>query len=233
VQKILIVEDDNKIANLLKAYLESNDFFVLISNSGLETRKLLQSSKTSEIKAVILDLMLPDIDGEILLQEIKEKEDIPVLILSAKSQIEDKLAGLSLGADDYITKPFNPKEVVLRVRNILKRFEKQKEFAIKTFNDGKIKINEKSFEMLIDGKKVNLTATEFKILIMLINKGGEVLTREEIIKKALGYDYEGYDRTVDAHIKNIRNKIKEVDDNLNCIQTVYGLGYRFTCKEDA
>ena len=177
--------------------------------------------------------MLPDIDGEILLQEIKEKEDIPVLILSAKSQIEDKLAGLSLGADDYITKPFNPKEVVLRVRNILKRFEKQKEFAIKTFNDGKIKINEKSFEMLIDGKKVNLTATEFKILIMLINKGGEVLTREEIIKKALGYDYEGYDRTVDAHIKNIRNKIKEVDDNLNCIQTVYGLGYRFTCKEDA
>lgn len=233
MQKILIVEDDNKIANLLKAYLESNDFFVLISNSGLETRKLLQSSKTSEIKAVILDLMLPDIDGEILLQEIKEKEDIPVLILSAKSQIEDKLAGLSLGADDYITKPFNPKEVVLRVRNILKRFEKQKEFAIKTFNDGKIKINEKSFEMLIDGKKVNLTATEFKILIMLINKGGEVLTREEIIKKALGYDYEGYDRTVDAHIKNIRNKIKEVDDNLNCIQTVYGLGYRFTCKEDA
>lgn len=233
MQKILIVEDDNKIANLLKTYLESNDFFVLISNSGLETRKLLQSSKTSEIKAVILDLMLPDIDGEILLQEIKEKEDIPVLILSAKSQIEDKLAGLSLGADDYITKPFNPKEVVLRVRNILKRFEKQKEFAIKTFNDGKIKINEKSFEMLIDGKKVNLTATEFKILIMLINKGGEVLTREEIIKKALGYDYEGYDRTVDAHIKNIRNKIKEVDDNLNCIQTVYGLGYRFTCKEDA
>lgn len=232
MQKILIIEDDNKIASLLKAYLESNDFSVVITNSGVETRKLLHSSKSEEISAIILDLMLPDIDGEILLQEIKEREDIPILILSAKSQIEDKLTGLSLGADDYITKPFNPKEVVLRVRNILKRYERQKEYTIRTFNNGKIKINEKSFELLIDEKRVNLTPTEFKILKMLIDKDGEVLTREEIIRKALGYDYEGYDRTVDAHIKNIRNKIKEIDDNLNCIQTVYGLGYRFICKED-
>lgn len=232
MHKILIIEDDIKISNLLKAYLENNDFLTSVVYTGSETRKIINSPKFNEISAVILDLMLPDIEGEILLQEIKEKGDIPVLILSAKSQIDDKLTGLSLGADDYVTKPFNPKEIVLRVRNLLKRYGKIDKGIVKTFYNGRIVINEKAYEILIDNKKVNLTPTEFRILALLIKKNGEIVTREEIIKKVLGYDYEGYDRTVDAHIKNIRNKIKEIDYSLNCIQTVYGVGYMFKYKQD-
>ncbi len=232
MKKILIIEDDDKIANLLKVYLENNDFIVTITKSAKETKKLLQSGKTVNIDAILLDLMLPDEAGEVLLEEIKEDSDIPILIISAKTQIQDKLAGLSLGADDYITKPFNPNEVVLRLKNILRRYEKIKDGSFKSYNNGRVKINEYTYELIVDDKKVNLTATEFKILLLLINNRGKILTREEIIKKALGYDYEGYDRTVDAHIKNIRNKIKEVADDLNCIQTVYSLGYRCTCQID-
>ncbi|HGJ66054.1 TPA: response regulator transcription factor [bacterium] len=229
--QILIVEDEIQIAESLKKNLRDEGHNAMIAQDGEAALKLINEI---EFDLLLLDSRMPKITGlEVCKQLRKQGNQTPIILLTALGDISNKIEAFNAGADDYITKPFNPKEVVLRVRNILKRFEKQKEFAIKTFNDGKIKINEKSFEMLIDGKKVNLTATEFKILIMLINKGGEVLTREEIIKKALGYDYEGYDRTVDAHIKNIRNKIKEVDDNLNCIQTVYGLGYRFTCKEDA
>jgi len=228
-KKILILEDDKKLQNIIKAYLESTGFKVLAASTLKEARSVLNEEIPS---LVVLDLMLPDGNGENFIQEIKETGDIPVIMVTAKSSEEDRLAGFSLGADDYVIKPFSPKELIARVKAVLRRYEKEKE-DILSYNSGKILIKPDSFEVLVDGTPVELSQTEFKILVVLASSPNKVFSRMELVEKALGYEFEGYERTVDAHIKNLRHKIGDNPKNPTYVQTVFGIGYKFLGKKDA
>lgn len=229
--KILVLEDDRKLQNLIKAYLESTGYNVLLASSLKEARSILDKEVPS---LVILDLMLPDGNGESFSQEIREIGEIPIIMVTAKSSEEDKLLGFSLGADDYVSKPFSPKELIARVKAVLRRYEKetQKQKAL-SFDSGKILIKPESFEVVIDGKTVDLSRTEFKLLLVLASSPNKVFSRMDLVEKALGYEFEGYERTVDAHIKNLRHKIGDDPKNPHYIQTVFGIGYKFLGKKDA
>jgi len=184
---------------------------------------------------VILDLMLPDTSGEELIQELKEIGDFPVIMLTSKSSEEERVAGFALGADDYVVKPFSPKELVYRVKAVLKRLQKKDITASEpmSFNNGILIIDGQSYEVKKKKLAVNLTPTEFKVLFAIASSPGKVFTREELVDKALGYQFEGYERSIDAHIKNIRHKIEDDPRNPAFIQTIYGVGYRFSGKRDA
>ncbi len=232
MNKILVIEDDKKIANILKVYLEDGGFKVIHADKGGEGLDLFLKESPS---IVILDLMLPDKKGEELLQEIKEINDTPVILLTAKSAPEERVAGFALGADDYVTKPFNPRELVFRVRAILKRLKKITESPneILSFNNGTLIIDGNRFEVRKNGEIINLTPTEFKILFTLAVTPEKVFSREELIEKALGYDFDGMDRSIDVHIKNIRHKIENDPKNPELILTVYKVGYKFIGTKDA
>lgn len=227
-KKILIVEDDKKISSLIKAYLENADFIVKIANTIDEALKLLNSENFS---LVILDLMLPDGYGESLMEDFKQL-NIPVIMVTAKSSEEERLAGFSLGADDYIVKPFSPRELVARVRAVLKRYDNERENKRYSFNNGKLKIDGDNYQVFLDNKEIYLTPTEFKLLLFLATNNLKVVTREEIINKILGYQFEGYERTIDTHIKNLRQKLNDDPRTPFFIQTVHGIGYRFCGIKD-
>lgn len=227
-KKILVVEDDKKISNLIKAYLENADFYVQPALNIKQAEELLEKEK---FDLVILDLMLPDGMGESLVEEFTMLK-IPVIMVTAKASEEEKLAGFSLGADDYITKPFSPRELVARVRAVLKRYNLQEDEEVLSFNGGKLEIHTKSYRVLLDKNEVILTPTEFKVLLHLAKHNSEVVTREEIIDKVFGYQFEGYERTVDTHIKNLRHKLKDEPKSPTFIQTVHGVGYRFCGIKD-
>ncbi len=228
--KILVLEDDKKLQNLIKAYLESTGYDVLLASSLKEARSILDKEVPS---LVILDLMLPDGNGESFSQEIKEIEEIPIIMVTAKSSEEDKLLGFSLGADDYVSKPFSPKELIARVKAVLRRYEKEtQKQKVLSFDSGKILIKPESFEVVIDGKTVDLSRTEFKLLLVLASFPSKVFSRMDLVEKALGYEFEGYERTVDAHIKNLRHKIGDDPKKPHYIQTVFGIGYKFLGKKD-
>lgn len=229
--KILVLEDDRKLQNLIKAYLESTGYNVLLASSLKEARSILDKEVPS---LVILDLMLPDGNGESFSQEIKEIGEIPIIMVTAKSSEEDKLLGFSLGADDYVSKPFSPKELIARVKAVLKRYEKEtQKQKVLSFDSGKILIKPENFEVVIDGKTVDLSRTEFKLLLVLATSPNKVFSRMDLVEKALGYEFEGYERTVDAHIKNLRHKIGDDPKKPHYIQTVFGIGYKFLGKKDA
>lgn len=228
--KVLIVEDDKKLQNVIRSYFESAGFSVMVANTLTEAEKKIAFNIPD---LVILDLMLPDGSGEDFIQTIKEFGDIPVIMATAKSSENEKLLGFSLGADDYVVKPFSPRELVARAKVILKRYEKglTKE-DILSFNNGKIKINPANHEVLIDGLSIELSRTEFKLLLLLASAPGKAFSRLELVEKALGYEFEGYERTIDAHIKNLRHKIGDNPKDPCFIQTVFGLGYKFIGKKD-
>ncbi len=232
MNKILLIEDDRKIANVIKVYLEDAGFKVICADKGINGLDLFL--KESPL-LVILDLMLPDKNGEEILQEIKEINDTPVIVLTAKSAPEEKIAGFALGADDYVTKPFNPREIVFRVKAILKRLRKEEDIhnQIHSFNDGSVIIDTNRYEVKKRGTAIHLTTTEFRILLTLAASPDRVFSREELIEKTFGYDFEGLDRSIDVHIKNIRQKIEDDPKNPELILTVYKLGYKFTGKKDA
>lgn len=227
-KRILIVEDDKKISNLIKAYLENADFHVHVAFNLQQAEELLEKEK---FDLVILDLMLPDGMGESIVEELSMLQ-IPIIMVTAKASEEEKLAGFSLGADDYITKPFSPRELVARVKAVLKRYNLEEREEVLSFNSGKLEIHSKSYKVLLDKKEVILTPTEFKILLHLATHCYEVITREEIIDKIFGYQFEGYERTVDTHIKNLRHKLKDEPKSPIFIQTVHGVGYRFCGIKD-
>ncbi|NWF52429.1 MAG: response regulator transcription factor [Nitrospirae bacterium] len=228
---IIIVEDDRKIANIVKVYLENNGFKVIHFEKG---RDAIDFALKQVPLLVILDLKLPDISGEAVCQELKEIGDFPIIMLTAKSQEEERITGFALGADDYVVKPFSPKELVYRVKAVLKRARKDdldKTYPI-SFNNGLLKIDGRSYEVKKRDKPVELTPTEFRLFFVLASYPQKVFTREELVEKALGYQFEGYERSIDAHIKNIRRKIEDDPKNPNLILTVYGVGYRFSGKKD-
>ena len=228
---ILIVEDDKKIARVVRVYLEGQGFRVLHAETGKDAITLAMKESLS---LVILDLMLPDMSGEEVYQELKEIAEMPVIMLTAKSAEEERVAGFALGADDYVVKPFSPRELVARVKAVLKRSQK-KETSVETqmsFNKGLLTIDTRSFEVKKKGVSVTLTPTEIKILEVLAGSPGRVFTRNELVEGALGYHFEGYERSIDAHIKNIRQKIEDDPRTPVFINTVYGVGYKFIGSQD-
>ncbi len=231
IQSILLVEDDRKIAGLVKAYLEGAGYKVIHAEKGKDA---VDAALKEPPSAVILDLMLPDMSGEEVCQELKEVGDVPVIMLTSKSSEEERVAGFALGADDYIVKPFSPRELVYRVKAVLKRAGKadMSTAAPMSFNKGVLLIDGQTYEVKKKGVFVSLTPSEFKVLHALASYPGKVFTREELIEKSLGYQFEGYERSIDAHIKNIRHKIEDDPRNPSLILTIYGVGYRFSGKKD-
>jgi DNA-binding response OmpR family regulator len=229
---ILVVEDDAKIARIVKVYLEGAGFKVLHFDRGKDA---VEAALKEKILLVLLDLMLPDVSGEEVCLRLKETDpNLPIIMLTAKSSEEERVAGFALGADDYVVKPFSPRELVFRVRAVLKRFEKGdlSGSEVMSFNRGELVLDGRSYQASRGGQVVRLTPTEFKLLFALASTPYRVFSRSELVEKALGYQFEGYERSVDAHIKNIRRKIEDDPQNPTLIQTVYGVGYRFSGKRD-
>jgi two-component system response regulator BaeR len=221
-QKILIVEDDVKIAELLRDYLEHADYDVSILSRG-ET--VIYEVHHSHPDVILLDLMLPGKDGLTICREIRSFSKVPILIISAKIHEIDRLVGLELGADDYICKPFSPKEVVARVKAVMRRINPEP--AEKTLMAGPITIKPESHTVTIEGSIIRLTPIEFGLLKILISRPDFVFTRSDLVTKIQGYDFEGYDRTIDSHIKNLRKKISQVLPGEDIIESIYGIGYKF------
>lgn len=226
-ESVLIIEDEKKISDIVKAYLEKEGYEARAADTGQQALELLSSG----FDLVILDLKLPDMEGEDLCKIIRRQSDMPVIMLTAKSAEEDRVRGLGIGADDYVTKPFSPRELVARVKAHLRRAARARK-RIKSFNQGRLKIDVHNHEVLKDGVNVVLTPTEFKILMSLSENPGRVLSREQLVNAVQGYDFEGYDRTIDAHVKNLRHKIERDSRVPDFIKTVYGLGYKFTGNPD-
>ncbi len=219
--KILVVEDEEKIADIVRVYLEKEGFTVSVAGTGQKAISMLKEG----FSLVILDLMLPDISGEDICRTIRNDSDLPIIMLTAKSEEEDRVRGLGIGADDYVVKPFSPREVVARVKALLRRTGGTGKTL--SFNSRDLVINSSSFEIKKGGALVIMTPTEFKILQLISGRPNQVFTRLQLVNVILGYDFEGYDRTIDAHIKNIRQKIDDNPRAPSYIKTVYGLGYRF------
>jgi DNA-binding response OmpR family regulator len=224
---ILIVEDERKISEIVRAYLEKEGFRVKVAETGEQAIVLF----VEMFDLIILDLMLPDIQGEELCKIIREGSDVPVIMLTAKSGEEERIRGLGIGADDYVVKPFSPRELVARVKAQLRRSGRMKKKLL-SYNGGKLKIDLLNREVLREGRLLFLTPTEFKILVSLADQPGRVFSRDQLVTIAQGYDFEGYDRTIDAHVKNLRHKIEEDSRAPEFIRTVYGIGYKFTGTAD-
>jgi two-component system OmpR family response regulator len=224
-KKIFVVDDEIKILEVVKSYLEHEGFSVITETNG---NNVLNTFKKEKPDLVILDLMLPGISGEELCKRLRQFSNVPILMLTAKVQESDIINGFSIGADDYITKPFSPRELVMRVKAILRRTTDDVPLAeVMSFNNDDLVVDLRAHTVRKKGVVVNLTPNEFKILKILIRNPNRVFTREELIEKVMGFDYEGYDRTIDAHIKNLRQKIEDDTKNPVYIKTVYGVGYKF------
>ena len=231
VYPVLIVEDDPKIAHIVKVYLEGAGYRVVHVDRGKDALEAVNKEKPL---LVILDLMLPDTTGEEVCLQLKEIVDVPVIMLTAKASEEERVAGFALGADDYVVKPFSPRELVARIKAVLKRSQKRDLAGAEpmSFNDGALLIDGRTYAVTKKDQAVRLTPTEFKVLFTLAEATERVFTRSELVEKALGYQFEGYERSVDAHIKNIRRKIEDDLQNPLFIRTIYGVGYRFAGKRD-
>lgn len=222
---VLIVDDDAKIAELLKAYFVRESYTVVTAFDGPSALGAIKKNKPD---IVLLDIMLPGMDGfEVLKRARKEGNNVPVIMLTARGEESDKLVGLEIGADDYISKPFSPKEVVARAKAVLRRIKGGEEGKKDVLKIGKITIDMNKHELLKDGRSLEVTPIELKILELLCRQPGNVLSRLQIIEKVQGYDFEGYERTVDAHIKNIRKKIEDDQKKPKYLLTVFGVGYKF------
>lgn len=224
-QQILVVDDDKQIARLVRSYLEQAGFRVLTAFDG-ETA--LHAIRRERPDLIVLDLMLPDRDGWEITRIVRSDSYLamlPIIMLTARVEDTDKIVGLELGADDYIAKPFNPREVVARVRAVLRRAN-GKAVRTRLLQVGDLQMDADRHEVTFGGEVVDLTPTEFSLLKVLIENPGRALTRVELIESGLGYAYEGVERTVDSHIKNLRRKIELDPSSPSYIETVYGIGYR-------
>jgi two-component system alkaline phosphatase synthesis response regulator PhoP len=226
-QRILVVDDDKEVVRLMRAYLEQAGYGVLVAHNGESAMHILRRERPD---LVLLDLMLPDLDGWDITRTMRADQTLrhtPIIMLTARINDTDKIVGLEMGADDYVTKPYNPREVVARVRARLRdRGIGQELLSEKVLLVGGLQMDTGRREFLVEGREVNLTATEFEILRALMEQAGYVLTRGELIRKALGSKFVGIDRTLDSHIRNLRQKVESDPKNPRYIKTVYGVGYR-------
>lgn len=226
-RKILIVEDDNRIAEILKKYLEEAYFKVFILKNG---DNVINNVQDSEPDLILLDIMLPGKDGIAICSEIRSFSKVPIIFITAKINANDRLRGLETGADDYICKPFDPKEVVARVLAVLRRTNKEDEN--KEIVLGSLVMDIEKHTVTIGGSNIDLTPIEFQMLEIMMSNPDRLFTRYDFISRIQGYDYEGYDRTIDNHIKNLRKKINICLPSQEIIKTIYGLGYKIHMHEN-
>ena len=222
--KILIVDDDDNICQLLNLYLIKEGYRTHICNNGKAAVKQLAEE---DFNVVLLDIMMPGIDGFELCVRMRQMMDIPVIFLSAKDEEADQVVGFTLGADDYVTKPFKPRELVARARALLRRVHADSEPQREVLEFGELTIDVSGHKVLVSGEEIDLTASEFKLLTTLSRYPGRVYSRMELVEKVLGYDFEGYERTIDSHVKNLRAKIGDNPRSPKWLHTVHGVGYRF------
>ncbi|NDL66483.1 response regulator transcription factor [Anaerotalea alkaliphila] len=225
-KNILVVEDEEKILAFIESYLQNSGYHVFKAYRGLDALRLFREHP---MDLVVLDLMLPDLSGEQICREIRRSSTVPIIMLTAKAQEENILQGFELGADDYITKPFSPRQLVARVKALLRRSTFPAEEALETldFDGGALVIDPSAHVVWKRGASLSLTPSEFKLLLTLARRPRKVFTREELIQIAFEDDYAGYDRTIDSHIKNLRAKLEDDPRNSRYISTVRGIGYRF------
>ncbi len=223
---VLIVEDDANTANLVGLYLRRDGHKVAHAPDGVTGLKLAREARPD---LVVLDLMLPRLDGMEITRALREESSVPIVMLTARVDETDRLEGLDLGADDYVTKPFSPRELAARVRAVLRRTkrEAQANGPVKLAH-GEVEIDTRSRQVTIAAAPISLTPTEFSLLEMFIREPGRVFTRDQIIDRVFGYDFDGFDRTVDAHVSNLRRKVHKASaEERKYVHTVYGVGYRF------
>ncbi len=222
MQKILIIEDEENLNKILQDYLRHNGFTPISALTGSEGLQLWQQEKPD---LILLDLNLPDMDGLDLLRELRRKEQVPVIMITARIEEVDRLIGLELGADDYITKPFSPREVVARVKAVLRRLSRPASQPEK-LKLGNLQIDLRGHTASVSSKSLDLTPAEFQLLAQLIAEPDRAFSRLELLEYTQGGRFEGYERTIDIHIKNIRQKIRAIDPEANFILTVFGVGYK-------
>ena len=228
-RRILLVEDEENIRDAVAAYLERAGYWVTPAADGQEA---VDAFSLHQFDLVILDLMLPRLPGEKVCRIIRDTSDVPIIMLTAKGEVEDRIVGLELGADDYLIKPFSPRELVARVRALLRRAHIDSEPQREVLDFGGLTIDLNGHKVLVNDEEVDLTASEFKLLTTLSSYPGRVYSRMELVEKVLGYDFEGYERTIDSHVKNLRAKIGDDPRNPRWIYTVHGVGYRFEVPRD-
>lgn len=228
-RRILLVEDEKNIRDAVAAYLERAGYWVTPAADGQEA---VDAFSLHQFDLVILDLMLPRLPGEKVCRIIRDTSDVPIIMLTARGEVEDRIVGLELGADDYLIKPFSPRELVARVRALLRRAHIDSEPQREVLDFGGLTIDLNGHKVLVNDEEVDLTASEFKLLTTLSRYPGRVYSRMELVEKVLGYDFEGYERTIDSHVKNLRAKIGDDPRNPRWIYTVHGVGYRFEVPRD-
>lgn len=223
---ILVVDDEQKVLDVLKAYLLIEGFDVLTCTDGEEALRIFENE---QIHLIILDLMLPKISGEKVCNKIRAISSVPIIMLTAKNEEDNKIEGLAIGADDYITKPFSNRELVSRVKAIIRRTYRDNNplAQLLIINNGDLEINIEKMIIKKQGGTITLTSNEFKILIALLTNPGQIFSRDQLVNKAFGMGYDGFDRTIDTHIKNLRQKIENDPKKPIYILSVYGMGYKF------
>jgi DNA-binding response OmpR family regulator len=220
----LLVEDEKTICDAVAAYLEREGFWVTPVPDG---EAALYAFALHQFDMVVLDLMLPKVPGEQVCREIRDKSDVPIIMLTAKGELDDRISGLELGADDYLVKPFSPRELIARVKALLRRTHASETPQRDRLVFGDLELDITAHRATLAGVNLDLTASEFKLLTTLARYPGRVYSRMELVEKVLGYDFEGYERTVDSHVKNLRAKLGDDPKHPRFIYTVHGVGYRF------
>lgn len=220
--KILVVEDQQEIRELIAKYLRNEGYEVVVAKQGFEA---LEAFENQNIHLILLDVMMPGIDGFQVLEEIRKVSEVPVIMLTARQEEVDRLKGFQLGVDDYVSKPFSPRELIKRIQVFLKRVYHEGNEIVYQYQN--IRLFSKSFTLMKDQDQIEITAAEYKVLAAFMKNKGQILSREQLIEQAFGEDYEGYDRNIDSFIKRIRQKIEDDPKNPKLLITKYGAGYIF------
>ncbi len=229
-KKVLIVDDDVKIVELVKLYLNRDGYSVLTAYNGTDA---LKTAREAHPDLIVLDIMLPGLNGLEITRTLREESSVPIILVTAKTTEQDRITGLDLGADDYVTKPFSPKELAARVRAVFRRTpDEALQMGPEELKVGDLTINFHKHEAVLAEKALNLTPVEFKLLGVFIREPQRVFSRGQLIEKVLGYDFEGFDRTIDVHILNLRRKLENDPGHPKYIKTIYGSGYKFTGGAD-
>ncbi len=225
-KKILIVDDDANITELIRLYFDKEGFLTVCASNG---REALEKFRSEDIALIILDIMMPEMDGWQVCREIRRTSNVPIIMLTAKGETFDKVLGLELGADDYMVKPFETKELVARVKAVLRRFDTKSDDNSKEISYTNLSVNLSNYELKLNGEIIEIPPKELELLYFLASNPNRVFTREQLLEEVWGFDYFGDSRTVDVHIKRLREKLEGVQGNWQ-LKTVWGVGYKFEVR---